>query len=223
MRRKRINPLVILLLIILAAFVANPTEPTEPRESNPPQQARQAPDPSGKTASPPASGPAQEANLLPKPEAQPQTPPVQKPSTPSKNTSKEQLLGPYLVKRVVDGDTLVVDLAGKEERVRLIGIDTPESVHPNEEENVPYGKIASDFTKALVLEKQVHLELDLQERDKYGRLLAYVYLDGVMLNKTLLQAGHAKVSTYPPNIKYVKEFTALQASAREEKKGLWSY
>jgi micrococcal nuclease len=128
----------------------------------------------------------------------------------------------YPVTRVVDGDTLIVDVDGSEERVRLIGVDTPESVHPDEKRNVPYGAAASEFTKTLTEGKTVTLELDVQERDRYGRLLAYVYLDEVMLNKTLLSEGYAKLATYPPNVRYVDEFTQLQAEARENGAGIWA-
>lgn len=137
-----------------------------------------------------------------------------------------QVMGPsgddYPVVRVVDGDTIILDMDGTEERVRLIGIDTPESVHPDASRNVPYGKIASAFTKEQLEGKTVTVEYDVQERDKYGRILAYVYLDGKMFNETLLEEGHAKVATYPPNVKYVEDFTALQEQAREEKKGVWA-
>lgn len=129
----------------------------------------------------------------------------------------------YSVVRVVDGDTIIVDLDGTEERVRLIGVDTPESVHPDKSKNVAYGKIASEFTKSMLEDQAVTLEYDVQERDRYGRVLAYVYLDGEMFNKTLLEEGHAKVATYPPNVKYVDAFTAIQEKAREEKKGVWAY
>lgn len=136
---------------------------------------------------------------------------------------ESQLEDSYPVIRVVDGDTIIVDIDGAEERIRMIGIDTPESVHPDESKNIEYGKIASDFTKEQLENKAVALEYDVQERDKYGRILAYVYLDGKMYNKTLLEEGHAKVATYPPNVKYVDEFTALQEQARENKKGIWAY
>jgi micrococcal nuclease len=129
----------------------------------------------------------------------------------------------YPVVRVADGDTLVLDIDGTEEHVRLIGVDTPESVHPDKERNVPYGAVASDFTKKLLEGKAVTLEMDAQERDKYGRLLAYVYLDGKMLNQTLLSEGHAKLATFPPNVRYVDEFTELQEKAREKGAGLWAY
>ena len=70
--------------------------------------------------------------------------------------------------------------------------------------------------------KEIALEFDVQERDHYGRLLAYVWINGEMFNKVLLREGYAKVATYPPNVKYVEDFTAIQNQARENKKGLWS-
>ena len=105
----------------------------------------------------------------------------------------------------------------------MIGVDTPESVHPDKTKNNEFGVIASNFSKGYLENKEVSLELDVQERDKYGRILAYVYLDGVMYNKTLLQEGMAKVSTYPPNVRYVDDFKALEKAAREANKGLWAY
>lgn len=127
----------------------------------------------------------------------------------------------YKVVRVVDGDTIIIDYNGTEERVRLIGVDTPESVHPDKEKNTEFGTTASNFSKELLTDKYVKIELDVQERDQYGRILAYVYLNDVMVNKTLLQEGYAKVATYPPNVKYVDDFTSIQEEARNNKKGLW--
>jgi micrococcal nuclease len=129
----------------------------------------------------------------------------------------------YLVTRVVDGDTILIDLDGTEERVRLIGVDTPESVHPNDEKNVPYGEIAAAFTKERLEGKRVRIELDAQERDRYGRLLAYVYTDDEMFNETLLSEGHAQIATYPPNVRYVETFASLQKDARARGIGLWAY
>ena len=129
----------------------------------------------------------------------------------------------YEVIRVVDGDTFIIDYNGADERVRLIGIDTPESVHPNEEKNTEFGNEVSNYSKEMLTGKQVELELDVEERDKYGRLLAYAYLDGQMYNKLLLEKGYAKIATYPPNVKYVDEFTKIQKQARENKVGLWAY
>ena len=127
----------------------------------------------------------------------------------------------YKVVRVVDGDTIVINFNGTDEKVRFIGVDTPESVHSNSDKNTEEGTIASDFTKELLSDKSVSLEFDVSERDRYGRLLAYVYLDGEMINKTLLNEGYAKVATYPPNVAYVDEFTELQRIARENKVGFW--
>lgn len=127
----------------------------------------------------------------------------------------------YKVVRVVDGDTIVVDFNDKDEKVRLIGIDTPESVHPDANKNTEEGITASDFTKNLLSDKSVSLEFDVSERDRYGRLLAYVYLEGEMVNKTLLKEGYAQVATYPPNVAYVDDFTELQRIARENAVGFW--
>ena len=130
-------------------------------------------------------------------------------------------LNDAVVTRVVDGDTIKVNYHGAEETVRFIGVDTPESVHPDKTKNVPYGKVATAFTKEKLENKTVGLEFDVSERDQYGRLLAYVYLDDKMFNMILLEEGHAMVATYPPNVKYVEEFTAAQEKARKGEKGLW--
>ena len=130
-------------------------------------------------------------------------------------------LAEYKVVRVVDGDTIVIDYNGTDEKIRLIGVDTPESVHPNESKNTEEGMKTSNYTKQRLTGKMVTLELDVQERDKYGRILAYVYIDGKMYNKELLEMGYAKVTTYPPNVKYVEEFKKIQEKARENKVGLW--
>lgn len=124
------------------------------------------------------------------------------------------------VTRVVDGDTLEVDLAGRTEKIRLIGVDTPETVHPTKGEE-PYGKEASNFTKGQLTGKQIRLEMDVQERDKYGRLLSYVWLGDTFFNEELLRQGYAQLLTIPPNIKYVERFTATQKEAREAGRGLW--
>ncbi|MBA7513271.1 hypothetical protein ES705_05282 [subsurface metagenome] len=119
----------------------------------------------------------------------------------------------YEVSKVIDGDTIRLENG---ETVRLIGIDTPETVHPSKAVEY-YGKEASDFTRMMVEGKQVKLELDVQKLDKYNRLLAYVYLkDGTFLNSELVKEGYAKVSTYPPNVKYADLFTKLQKEAREK-------
>ena len=127
----------------------------------------------------------------------------------------------YEVIKVVDGDTIQIRFNGKKERLRLIGIDTPESVHSDETKNTENGKLASEYTKQLLTGKFVKLEFDVEERDQYGRLLAYVYLDGEMINKKLIKDGYAQLETVPPNVKYVEEFTALLKEAKDAKRGLW--
>ncbi|HEY8346960.1 MAG TPA: thermonuclease family protein [Symbiobacteriaceae bacterium] len=121
---------------------------------------------------------------------------------------------------VVDGDTIKVFIDGRTETVRLIGVDTPETVHP-EKGVEPYGPEASAYTKQRLSGQQVRLEFDVQERDHYGRLLAYVWLGNEMFNATLLREGYARLLTVPPNVKYVEQFTALQREAQEQGRGLW--
>jgi micrococcal nuclease len=120
-----------------------------------------------------------------------------------------------LVTRVIDGDTIVVLLNGREERVRLIGIDTPERGRPYFEE-------ATRKTAEFVLGKKVKLVKDVSERDKYGRLLRYVYAGSLFVNAELVRQGFAMVYTYPPDVKYSEYFLKLQQEARENNRGLWS-
>ena len=124
----------------------------------------------------------------------------------------------YKVVRVVDGDTIVLDNG---ERVRYIGIDTPETKHPKKPVQF-FGKEASEANRKLVEGKRVRLEYDVQRTDRYGRTLAYVYLeDGTCINAWLVENGFARVSTYPPNIRYQDRFKELEQKAREAKTGLW--
>lgn len=144
----------------------------------------------------------------------------------SDSTPVEPILcGLYSVARVVDGDTIIVTIDGNDVKVRMIGIDTPESVAPDEyyKENVPEGTVASDFTKELLSGKSVYLEYDVQTEDDYGRTLAYVYLDdGVtMVQRLLLSAGMAQTMTIQPNSKYADAFYLLQKEAREAGAGFW--
>lgn len=138
------------------------------------------------------------------------------------NTKPQKETNLHKVVRVVDGDTIIIDYKGKEERLRLIGVDTPESVHPDKSKNSELGEKASKFTKDKLEGQKVKVEFDVQERDHYGRLLAYVYLNDVMFNKTLVKEGYAQVATYPPNVKYTDDFIALQKIARNDNKGLWA-
>ena len=120
--------------------------------------------------------------------------------------------------RVVDGDTIKLSNG---ERVRLIGVDTPETKHPNKPVEY-YGKEASASTRRMVEGKQVRLEYDQQQRDKYGRLLAYVYLmDGTFLNAEIIKQGYGNAYTRHP-FKYMEQFRQYEKEEREAKRGLWA-
>lgn len=124
----------------------------------------------------------------------------------------------YLVTKVIDGDTIQLENG---ERVRYIGINTPETKHPTKGVEF-YGKEASEANKSLVKEERVRLEFDVQERDQYGRLLAYVWVGRTFVNAWLVENGFAQVMTIPPNVKYQETFFKLQEQAREQQVGLWA-
>lgn len=130
----------------------------------------------------------------------------------------------YRVTKVTDGDTLHVDIDGIDETVRLLGINTPETVDPRRPVEC-FGKEASNKMKSLAGGEAVRLEYDDSQtlRDAYGRLLAYVYLeDGQMLNRKMIADGYAYEYTYMVPYKYQKEFRELQNLARTSERGLWA-
>jgi micrococcal nuclease len=126
----------------------------------------------------------------------------------------------YLVQRVVDGDTL---LLASRDRVRLLGVDTPESVAPDRPVE-PFGEAAAEFTRRRVEGQRVRLGYDKERIDRFGRHLAYVYLeDGTMLNEELIRAGLSKAQLqYPYRAAMKRRFRAAEAEAREARRGLWS-
>jgi micrococcal nuclease len=126
------------------------------------------------------------------------------------------------VSRVIDGDTIEISPAidGIED-VRLIGVDTPETVDPNTPVQ-PYGPQASRFTTQQLEDERVQLDFDQEREDQFGRLLAYVHLsDGTLFNETLLRQGYAQLYIVPPNDKYEARFRAAQQEARDVQRGLW--
>ncbi len=139
------------------------------------------------------------------------------------------------VTRIVDGDTLKVFYLEGEESIRLIGIDTPESrVNKKTKKDakrsgqdvetiIAMGKRATEYVESLVKPGGlITIEFDVQERDRYKRLLGYVYLsNGKMLNEEIVKAGYASVMTIPPNVKYKDRFLIAYQEARERKVGLW--
>ena len=127
------------------------------------------------------------------------------------------------VVRVVDGDTVVVRSGGTEESVRLIGVDTPETKHPTKPVQC-FGKEASAFTASVLPPgTAVRLERDVEEHDRYDRLLVYLYRvdDGAFVNLELARQGFAGVLTIPPNVAHTSEFVAAAAEARRAGRGLW--
>ena len=136
----------------------------------------------------------------------------------AKSTKMESQFSTYKVTRVVDGDTFIINFNDKEDRVRMIGIDTPEITNGK---NHPFGQEAYKFTKKAIEGQKVKLELDTAERDKYGRILAYVYIGDRFINAELLEKGLAQIMTVPPNVKYADEFVKLQKDSREDMVGIW--
>jgi micrococcal nuclease len=126
-----------------------------------------------------------------------------------------------LVIRIVDGDTIHVRLADRVEKVRYIGVNTPELHHPTRGEE-PGGREARDVNRGLVEGRRVRLELDVQARDRHGRLLAYVWVGDVMVNAELVRLGFAQVMTVPPNVRHQALFVKLQRDARAARRGLWA-
>lgn len=126
------------------------------------------------------------------------------------------------VTRVVDGDTVHVDLDGRDETVRYIGVDTPESVKPGTAVQC-FAEEASARNAALVDGEDVRLRFDVERRDRYGRLLAYVYRvrDGAFVNERLVREGYARPLTIPPNVRHADRFARLAGEAREAERGLW--
>ncbi len=118
------------------------------------------------------------------------------------------------VARIIDGDTVECDGIG---RIRLIGMDTPEA------DQEPFGAIATEALTALIPPgSDVEVERDVEPRDQYDRVLAYVWIDGVMVNWAMVRQGYAVVLTYPPNVRFADWFTAAQQRARTEQAGLWA-
>lgn len=150
------------------------------------------------------------------------TPAVEGTTTETAQESEDQTVPLVKVTRVIDGDTIELETG---ETVRYIGIDTPETKAPGQPIGC-YGPEASRKNETLVLNKEVRLERDVSETDRYGRLLRYVYVptdDGELLvNEVLVKEGFAQASSYPPDVAKQDIFRAAEAKAREKQLGLWS-
>jgi micrococcal nuclease len=130
------------------------------------------------------------------------------------------------VVRVSDGDTIIIGHSKKKyrrEKVRLIGVDTPESVRSMYMDIMPFGKEAAEYTKKrMYVGRRILLIYDQAKRDEFGRLLAYVYtLTGEFYNATLVKKGYAFAEKYPPNVKFAQKFERLEAIAKSNQRGIW--
>ena len=133
------------------------------------------------------------------------------------------LAGQYQVLKVVDGDTIDIMYQGKKERIRMLCVDTPESVHPDQSRNTEMGRKASEYTKSRLWGKYVDLELETKTRGNYGRLLAYVILDGENYNLELVRDGWSKYYTkYGFSERHHVEFMAAEAEAKAKGIGVWA-
>ena len=128
----------------------------------------------------------------------------------------------YKVIRVVDGDTIIVYYNGKKERVRLLRVDTPEAVHPDKKQNIPMGKIASNYAKERLTGKKVELEFEGARRDWHGRLLVYIFIDGQIFCPQLVREGLSPYYTpYGLSKKQDQEFRIAERFARKNKLNIW--
>ncbi len=144
------------------------------------------------------------------------------PSVTQSETEQKSRQGDVI--RIVDGDTLIARIDGAEEKIRLIGLNTPETVDPRKTVEC-FGKEASDEAKRILTGKSVRIEIDPSQDlyDKYGRLLSYIFLeDGTNFNLLMIKNGYGYEYTYHLPYKYQKEFKQAEKYARENKKGLWA-
>lgn len=142
-----------------------------------------------------------------------------------KSTGKEVPIFGYMkVTRVVDGDTFWAD-DGSEKgvKIRLIGIDAPETRNSGRKTVGSFGKQSKEYLTKLISDKEVRIEYDIDKEDQYKRTLAYVFLsDGTFVNAELLRQGYAMVMTIPPNVRYAERFVKLERKARKNNRGLWN-
>lgn len=129
----------------------------------------------------------------------------------------------YPVTRIVDGDTFWIDDGSpKGLKIRLIGIDAPESCNSGQKMKGFFGEESTEYITSLIGSRKVRLEYDVTRYDQYGRTLAYVFLDnGAFVNAEMVKNGFATVMTFPPNVRYTDTFVDLARKARKQNKGLW--
>ncbi len=166
------------------------------------------PAPTPAISPPPLQTPAPTPTPLPFPSPTPPPLPPEASCVPARAAQEA------LTVAVLDGDTIDVSIEGKVYRVRYIGVDTPEA-------NEPFFQEALQANSSLVLNKKLLLFRDVSETDRYGRLLRYVFADGVFVNYALVRNGYARVSTFPPDVSCASLFLEAERQAREANLGLW--
>jgi micrococcal nuclease len=139
---------------------------------------------------------------------------------PAAASTRPPLLLDAIVLHVDDGDTIDVRIDGHIERIRYIGIDAPEVAHDGVGA-APGGEAAAQLNRILVAGRRVRLELDRETRDRYGRLLAYVWIDDTMVNLEMIRRGYARALTIKPNVRYARRIARAEAIARDARLGLW--
>lgn len=208
---------IILLFLLIGIFAPEPSSEVQSLETDPQIQTVQAEDIAESTTTNTASAKVSETQPDQKPATVPSSP------KPEQSQTKPQFTY-YSVVEVVDGDTIKINISGKTETLRLIGMDTPETVDPRKPVQC-FGKEASNKAKELLSGQKVRIETDPTQGqlDKYGRTLAYVYRDdGIFYNKYMIEQGYAHEYTYNTPYKYQTEFKAAQKSAEANQAGLWS-
>lgn len=146
------------------------------------------------------------------------------PSFSAPKTARKAPTGTFTLVKVIDGDTFWAENEnGAKVKVRLIGIDAPETRNSARKKKGYYGPEAKICLAKMIGGRRLFLETDIQQLDRYGRLLAYVFVEGrLFVNQKLVEKGCAVVATYPPNVKYAERFYQAQLSARSQKRGLWA-
>jgi micrococcal nuclease len=208
--------LVLLVVVGVAAGLPGPEDPS-PAQDDHTEAQRATP-----TAPDPSPGDPRPETEDPRPGDEPGPAPVA--AAPAPNAQPIPAGDDAEVVDVIDGDTLLARVAGREQRVRLIGINTPETVHPHRGVEC-FGREASAHTARLVGPgTAVRLVYDIERTDRFGRTLAYLYRlgDGLFVNLALVRDGYAQVATSPPNVAHAQDFLVSQREAREAGRGLWS-
>ncbi|HET8575010.1 MAG TPA: thermonuclease family protein [Candidatus Paceibacterota bacterium] len=216
----------LLVFAFLISFFGNsspqPPQPEVPSQKVTSQTATTSPA-SSLASSSPTSGSLLAEEKQTKPETETEVSETQVPTSDPKLEQPASGLK-YTVTKVVDGDTIKIDLNGKEETLRLIGMDTPETVDPRKPVQC-FGREASNEAKALLTGRKVRIAADPTQdiRDKYGRLLVYVWRDdGLFYNQYMIEQGYAHEYTYYVPYEYQADFKQAEQDARENERGLWS-